>query len=211
MKESLEVTRAYMALGEALSNMLEAPNRIFLSEMRAYMALGGALRNMWEAHDRALYERDEALAALAQLQETDRARRAIDDMNRDQHLADLRKGIPLRVEPSEQEDFHHGDLVRVKNEHPEWVVISNHVDEGLLDVRTCLGGGVEALQRVYPKDLERKPVEKGDTVRLRRIDSFSGRVKSIQHNEIGIARAWFDSDFSVRLDECIAIDPTVKS
>lgn len=65
MKESLEVTRAYMALGEALSSMLEAPNRIFLSEMRAYMALGGALRNMWEAHDRALYERDEALAALA--------------------------------------------------------------------------------------------------------------------------------------------------
>ena len=125
MKESLEVTRAYMALGEALRNLLEAPNRIFLSEMRAYMALGGALRNMWEAHDRALYERDEALAALAQLQETDRARRAIDDMNRDQHFADLRKGIPLRVEPSEQEDFQRGDLVRVKNRHPEWGVVSN--------------------------------------------------------------------------------------
>ena len=44
-----------------------------LDVTRAYLALGEALKNVLEAHDRAMHERDEALSALAQLKNTDRA------------------------------------------------------------------------------------------------------------------------------------------
>lgn len=174
-----------------------------LEVTHAYLALGEALKNVLEAHDRAVHERDEALSALSQLQDTDRASRELDDMNRGQILADFQKGFPLHTETTDLEGFQVGDLVHAPGCDGRVSTIVEIHDSGV-QLSTH-----EQYHRAAQATLHRKTVRAGDSVRLQRIRSFSGRVKTIQHNEIGIAHAWFEGDFSVRLEECIAVDPSM--
>lgn len=128
----------------------------------------------------------EALKTLAeqheQLEAYKKHNEAIEDMNKAKNLA------------AKFEDFKVGDLVRFPG-HDTWI-----------PVESCVGACVEvAGHRWLPT--RRKTVREGDTVRVKN-GSFTGLVKTIQRNEIGIAWAWFAGDECARVDDCIAIAPS---
>lgn len=167
-----------------------------LEVTRAYLAFGEALKNLLETHDRVLSERDEALKKVECLTQEKAARDALSDLNRAEHFADLRKGIPLP--PTEDNTFKAGDLAQPRTNGYKWEPVFK-VESGQVWFSS---------QRHYNSlALVHKPIEVGDTVRTLH-SSFIGRVKTIEHNQFGVTLVWFTSyGERARLSECVAIDP----
>jgi len=150
---------------------------------KAYLALGEALKGMFEQHE--------------QLEAYQKSHEAIADMNMAENLAALHEGIPPREDIEELEGFRVGDYVGAPN-YPCWRPI-----ERLANASVEVAG-----HRWLPSRLARKPVEIGDTVRVKN-SSFTGCVKTIQRNEIGtVVTVWFQDGRYARARDCIAVSPS---